>query len=70
MHVREAGRRGGGEVRMNGEIWKETLDVDRGEAYRDAEGGNDVTKTESNRMERSLKSRNREEEERLGGGIW
>lgn len=68
MHVREAGRRGGGEVRMNGEIWKD--DVDRGEAYRDAEGGNDVTKAESNSMERSLKSRNSEEEERLGGGIW
>lgn len=62
MHVREAGRRGGGEVRMNREIWMD--DVDRGEAYRDAEGGNDVSKTESSRMERSLKSRNREERER------
>lgn len=62
MHVREAGRRGGGEVRMNGAIWMD--DVARGEAYRDAEAGNDVTKTESSSMERSLKSRNREEGER------
>lgn len=54
--MREIRRR---EARMNGEIWE-----DGGEVGEANERGRAVTKRESNSMERSLKSRDRVEEER------